>query len=1600
MRAGGFGRLHAVMLECCVRSRLARRAHRLVVVAVMVLTSAGLAGSLPAQALQTAPAATAAAASKGKRDAVRRTGREIVSLRTRTSRTFVGERGARLTRVSPVSLHTRDAKGRWQTIDSRLVRSGAGFVNRRGRYSTRLPLRLGKAPVRVRRGPRWVDFRLRGADAAAQVSGPRAHYENALPGVDVEYEARPDSVKETLVLAASTARRRYVFDLAMSSGLRPRLLRSNGLNLVDRRGRARLFVAAPFMFDAKGHRSPRVAFKVANVAGRWRLTMTPDQRWLDRKSRAWPVTVDPVFYADPDRDCSLTSGAPETSGCADSTLAVGQSGGAEHTSAVRFDLSSVPSNAEVLYSSLETKIQTAPVTGVPVRVFVQPLSESWTGAASWNRADGTDRWGEPGGEFDEARKAAYNEFFQAGNTAGWFAVHNIVREWVKGTRANHGFLLRRDPTTSGFVRFHSTEAELANSANQAPLLDVEWVQRPGFRRGYKFETQRLSDRISLSVNAGTGNLLVSQTDFSMPGGLGPDVAISRTYNSVQAEDGAFGRGWTLSTGQDVRVRYNFAHGVRYYGPGGLRVLYEPKNGTSTTEFVTPPGFDDTMTRNASTGEVTLTENASQAKQVFNSSGRLLRIEDRNGRRLTPEYDTATNSKIDRLETAHTAQSTSGDEVRFTHTSATKLTQMTDPAGRTYAYGYDASNRLTSYTDPENATSYKTLYEYNGPGAQLSKITTPQGNITLIEYYADGHKDARKVKTVTRVTNTSTMTGATTTFEYFLEPDGTGAARVTDPVGTATTDANDRVTRYQFDDQARVTKVRDALGRDTSTKLTSTSKVETYTAAGNTGTTPSTTFSYDGDDNLTGTSTPTQADGTDPMTTSASYAGASGGGTINANTPGSAYLPTRGVNEQGGVTKINYAADTAGNPSGVLRYDATGTTLQAGVSMQYASTSIDSKPGQLASITDGRGKVTSYSYDAKGNVSAVDPPGTGANQLGTTRILYDVNLGRADTFRDGNGKCRVLGYDNLDRVTSIEFRGDCPETFKNSSNVRDVGTLDSHEPKVTYTYDRDGNQTSEVTREEVAPGGTGTSRTRSMGYDKLSRVTSETFSFGGSNTYTYDLVGNLRSLTDAGGTVEYAYDAVNQQRAVYEPGTTRPTKFVHNKDGLREKTVYPNNVSITWDYDHANRIESIHSKNPTGSTLQNLAYKYRQPTTSRQTPLRYEAEDLVLGRRTRYAYDDLDRLVDATTKTSTGTDTDTGWAAVSTPIARYQYALDAAGNITQRAASGSSLTTDTRNFAYDEASQLCWRSPTHNAALPLSDPCASGTRQTAFDANGNELTGASGTNRTAAYHLTDQTKTFTISGSPTSLVYLGAGQDRWITEGTGTFQHNILGAGKRTVGASTDYFTRDEGGTLVSRRNGTARHYYLQDALGSVTGLVDSTGVLAARYDYEPYGARDTSSGLPTSTADVPDGQFGFGGGYRSAGGLYHYGARYYDPTSMRWTQTDPLDQTGDLREGNLYLYASADPVGLSDPSGEAVPLAVAGGVLAAQGVRTGVTIGARWATTRFAGKALKQKVTKAVLRNPTVTKTGVTVGTKARQLAEGAAKAAEKADDYIDKLPF
>ncbi|HEX8123075.1 MAG TPA: DNRLRE domain-containing protein [Solirubrobacteraceae bacterium] len=1481
------------MRHHCPSSLVRPTAILVVLVALVVsavLPGIGSARTHRASAHLSAAQVRATAATARGLAASRRTRREIVALRTRTSKTYVDSRGHQFAEIALGSLHYRDARGRWANIDSRLVKTDGRLRNRANSYSTSLPLDIGADTVRVRKGRRWVAFRLLGAHGHVHTVGNLAQYPGALDGVDVAYRPHNDSVKESLTLHSREAQRRFVFDLDMAAGLHPDLLSSRALVLRDSHGAPRLSIAAPFVIDRKGARRG-VDVRVTRAAGHWRLTYRLPDQWLDAPGRAWPVVVDPGVNPNPDTDCTLDGGQPTTSYCGDATLQVGTVGTAVRQAALRFDLSSIPRGAEVQGATLEMKL-TALTGTADTRMDMYPLTQEWTAGATWNSNDGTTRWAEPGGEADTTTAIEYPTGMGSAPGMRYWTFFSLARDWASGRRANHGILLK---AADGLNAATFASADDPSSANR-PLLHVEYSERMGEVRGHVYERQRLSDRIGLGVNVANGNLRLDQTDFSMPGGLGPAVSFARSFNSADpTTTSGTGAGWDTTLGQDLNLAQQAGSNyMEMRDATGANFTYT-RNADGT--YATPPGRNDKLVKSGT--EWVLTDNASQTKRVFadnSQSGRIKYIEDRNGRRVTFNYTTAGSNNVTSISDSNNdATPDNADDVRFTYANG-RISQMTDPAGRVSTYTYDTNNHLTSYADAENGTSFPTTFEYNGPSGRMSKITTPGGRITLITYYPVGDDNAGRVETVTRVTDATTMTGATWEFDYRIRRDGSGETEVTDPIGKNSTDANDRITRYVYDDLERVTTTVDALGHQTSRKLTTNSNVQSYTAASSNGSTPNTSITYDSDDNGKSSDTPVGAgtirscadfgavDGQPCDTAPTGYAG------VPSGIAGSKYLPGRATNAEGGRTDFSWqdtgATDLNGNPYSV-RQTTNGGTLVAGVSMSYAPTtsSVDGKKGQLSGITDPRGNATSYGYDSKGNVNLVTPPNPGApNPTGPTRITYNQSLARVDVVQDGKDNYRKLFYDNLDRLTKIEFTG--------ADQV-----LGSTEPYVQYTYDRDGNQTQEDTR----PAGATTAQTRSMTYDKLNRVTFESLPGGLSNTYTYDLIGNLRSLTDAGGKVEYAYDALNQIRAVYEPGVAKPTKFVHSQDGLRTKTSYPNGVTIDEAYDAAFRPTQIHARNASSATLEKFDYTYLDPSTSRETPMIFTKADGPLGQTTTYSYDGLDRLDTATIKaTSTGT-----------TLAGYDYNLDAAGNILKRTVSGSQAPNSITDYGYNSSNELCATAAGTSTSVPPACPTTSPAFT--YDKNGNELTAPG---RSSVWDLADRATSIGGIG----MTYLGAGQARRTGENTGTLQHNVLGVGYDNVDGATHYFTRDDMGQILSRRDAATRVYYVSDALGSVVGQTDPSGNLISRKDYDPYGAPAPSGAGQWAAGPVAGlvspGQFGFAGGLKSTSELYQFGQRYYDRSLMRWTQPDPLDQTGDLREGNRYLYAGADPVNNSDPEGQ------------------------------------------------------------------------------------
>ena len=127
----------------------------------------------------------------------------------------------------------------------------------------------------------------------------------------------------------------------------------------------------------------------------------------------------------------------------------------------------------------------------------------------------------------------------------------------------------------------------------------------------------------------------------------------------------------------------------------------------------------------------------------------------------------------------------------------------------------------------------------------------------------------------------------------------------------------------------------------------------------------------------------------------------------------------------------------------------------------------------------------------------------------------------------------------------------------------------------------------------------------------------------------------------------------------------------------------------------------------------------------------------------------------------------------------------------------------------------------------------------------------------------------------------------------------------TWGAATD--------DLVAIRDTQGHHYYATtDRLGSVRTLARRDGTWQLTQRFDPHGrplARDTAASFGLGARL----RYGWTGReWDAETGFSYHRARYFDPTSRRWTQEDPIGYGGG---GNLYAYAGGSPLEARDPSG-------------------------------------------------------------------------------------
>ncbi len=973
---------------------------------------------------------------------------------------------------------------------------------------------------------------------------------------------------------------------------------------------------------------------------------------------------------------------------------------------------------------------------------------------------------------------------------------------------------------------------------------------------YNYGTDTYCGYSAEPVNTALGSYVYEHTDLTVPG-IGMPFKFTRAYNSLDPYNGPLGYAWTYNynilltdNGTFVTVKWGDGHENIYYQQPDSSYL--PAFGSMYDVLVKNPDNTFTVTRK------------DQTLYLFDTSGKLTSIADRNANTITFTYDIDNNLT--------TVTDTAGRDFIFSYDAQGRITQLDDPIGRTISYEYDGPGDLIRITDANggqtwfdydsfhritriilpqanilieniydyagkvvsqtNGRGYVTAFEYDFPYNNQTTITDPSGNTTVhihdtsyrllevidplgnsIQYTYDSNSNR---------TGITDKNGNITSYTYDAMGNVTSKTDTPGNVTTITydsnnnplsrTDATDNQTTYSYDAKGNLLSTTDALGNITTTTYNSQGQAITVTDADNN----TTTFSYDAEGNLIETE--------DALHNITAFTYDVVGRRISISDPdnNTTYFSYDNntnlliiTDPPGGVIAYTYDANNnrtsetdPNNNTTMFDYDNDDLLVSVTDPLLNVTSYTYNELDKKESTTDARGNMTIYAYDETGNLIQVEDA---LNNI--TTYVYDAN-GNLVSMTNAKGETFSYSYDALNRL--IQSTDPLGNVTQQDYDVlgRLIQKTDAEGNVTTFSYDPSGRLIKVVdamnneTMYEYDNAGNRTLITDARGkctgftYDALNRLIEKTDPLANSYSYSYDSVGNRISLTDANGnTINYTYDANRRLTEVDYPDNATVT-FTYDSNGNRTGMIDKNGTS-TYQYDALNRLT-----NHTDSYGKTAGYGYDE--AGNRTTVTYPD-----GKQVSYANDALNRI-------SAVTD----WLGGVT-----SYSYDSTGNVSHMTNPNNTAV----DYTYDTADRLTAlnneRSDNTTIAgysytldalgnhkqvlrnVPL-DPVLTPQLDNYLYDDDNRMTEVNAD--TYAYDSNGN-----VTGSSTGNIYTYDYEDR-LTEAT--------------TGGTTCQYVYDGAGNRIARTESAVTTRYVLDLNGSLSQVLaetDDVGIIDTYYVYGP-----------------------------------------------------------------------------------------------------------------------------------------------------------------------
>ncbi|MCK4763159.1 MAG: RHS repeat protein, partial [Candidatus Aminicenantes bacterium] len=606
----------------------------------------------------------------------------------------------------------------------------------------------------------------------------------------------------------------------------------------------------------------------------------------------------------------------------------------------------------------------------------------------------------------------------------------------------------------------------------------------------------------------SGEFAVSEIDLQIPG-RGFDFAFRRTYRSQVVYSGVLGWGWDHTYNR--RILKMPGGDLLYYDGSGRRERFKAKkSGDTITGYEAPKGFF-VKVKKYEDGTIKLLH-SDRFLEVFDSSGRLIELEDRNENRMEFFYNIngQLSTIVDTMERKFRLEYFPFEDAegeRMVDYKSGRIKSISDFSGRKVTYTYkegsgdlekvDFAGRVKEYTYSTDAKDIKLAHN-------LLTYTDPEGQQVVSVSYDTEKQD--KVISIDRG-------GSSTSFACG------GSASVTDGSGNSKT--------FIHNDKGNPTSI-GAGGYSTTFSTNDDGLITDVTyPEGN-----SVSYTYGGSDEdkrskgnlISIQENPGWRGSSDPdeftRTTTFSYE--------------NYFNQVTSVSTPGGLSISNSDQDEQGNFRQV-------STNIPGISYNYSYT----EHGRLQSETGPFGLTGNYSY---GN--------NGKGYLEQISSSYENESLSSDEV--GN----LTGYSSSRGVSSSYSVNEHGEVTSESTTAS--GSISPLSYSGNYTYNKNGLVTAAST--SYGTGAGIIQNSSSYTYDRRYNLLSESESSRGTTSYAYDNNDNVTSISGPLSTVSFNYNSRDLISSMTTGGGTGGRTYSFSYDGNA------NMVSATDPYGHYTAYE--------------------------------------------------------------------------------------------------------------------------------------------------------------------------------------------------------------------------------------------------------------------------------------------------------------------------------------------------------------------------------------------------------------------------------------------